>query len=464
MIRFLLTTLVVISFFLNSNISCAAAAAAAVGGATAGDTRSVPATSASSQPQTLSIPSQFADMMKAICMVSPRETELFKLVNEFSSSNVALKSLIRFAQCIRRLAPSAEQRLNRSLMDFLSGCMEARSSLHDALKKPAEMVKSYLELESIESNVRAGKGWRGRNIITSGIPIELISTVQALVGRIFVVDPRANRVVHTGSGMIFPESGRIVTCKHVMRASNNDDIPKFRRLKFYFVRSVALSPMTHETASSSTVLGNETFETGCMHPDALRSFISDAEVQRFDDEDEKGNKILIRFLQHKAQEPNSNLVREIIAPGGLCGQDGVEICHLRTSFDASILRTPVSVTAGIPEAGEQIYALGFPNSPYLMYKIYHENHTIPEQLLDFWIVQGVAPLTMTSGLCERLGGGGFLNTAPTAEGMSGGPILVFDRGSGTVKIVGVVGQSEILPSPFSIKSIMFSFANLNPVD
>jgi hypothetical protein len=411
-----------------------------------------------------------------IITTDPSEIEQSDMANitQIAGETINEEWLASFAEDIDELKPINNDGLNQAFGSFVEA---VASDAEESIQQCKKTVERFLSLNRIKTCVDLGSGWQGRDVMTN-IPGKLRPTVQAFVGRIFAVDPTTNAVVHTGSGMVLPGAGsgnfsNIVTCKHVMMASCNEDVENFKKYKFYFIRSVALSPDTPNgiTVNAPSELlkiphtvgtyynpGPQTLETGCVHPDALRPFRSDEKVLQYAMEHpnaiEKYQKMFVRYLQYKSRESGGNLVREITAPSGLCIQDGAVICSLKTSFDSSIVKTPVSIMVSTPDlTAQNHHAIGFPESPYIM-----NGMSMEEWYLC--LVQGkTAPITMTTGTIgipvdSTRYINGFFHNAPTAEGMSGGPILTFEED--VIKLVGVVGRARI-ESQAHQRYIMFAF-------
>lgn len=257
-------------------------------------------------------------------------------------------------------------------------------------------------MDAIEAKVKKEEGWQGRNIFKK-IPKDLVLAVKAMVGRVFIINPDTNMVVHTGSGMILPDYTKaskvhnyqhIITCRHVLLAPTEDKVKYFKNLKCYFVHFSALSSSTTNVVSLEkpplkTPYNYEegTTENGCFHPEALKSFESPPLIKERDYEDNHYKNKFKLYLYIKSKQSNKNVVREIDIPSEICGLDALLECNLKKPFNKEVLDvscegiriSKISYSHHDAMSGHY-YAFGFPKYRYLLNLVDEYNYN---QLIYF---------------------------------------------------------------------------------
>lgn len=282
-------------------------------------------------------------------------------------------------------------------------------------------------------------GWRGVNAL-NGLDQAVRSVIHSLVGRIFAIEStigafgETHNIVWTGSGMVLPkEAGvgevlhydEIVTCRHVM--SSHDP---HQHLSFYFVRGDALNPETGWPENCDT-------EESCSH-----YLIKSAT---------EGNSVR-QILIQKPEEDKAHTGMEPIP------EDAVLVCRLNQPFNS--IRVPQGIQFQkmtdknvreklLRARGVPYYALGYPTLRYLTKR----------DMPDFLQLAGVAPLTVTSALEAsdiKAPPHTLEHNAPTPQGMSGGPVVIFDEAQQVI-LIGVVGRGEVDVAADKEKKLFFTF-------
>lgn len=269
----------------------------------------------------------------------------------------------------------------------------------------------------------------------------LISEIELLLGRIFVVDP-VNNTVRSSSGVLIPESDgktfrKVATCVHCVLPEEPN--PK---LEFYFVSAKLLDP-----------------ETGLPNPEVIKFHINKSILQ---DEDKivgeastvVDKKCFIRFLQVSNNQPDI-LVRRIthfqpyqyFVKNPTEGISVLEHSSPRYDADRDIgfgylnynvslfkeLSGNIRIAKDIPSGEYEYFAIGFPS-------FYALNPTTQTAQTHLAKDMKMSPLTITKsrGQLKKLGDNFIYHNASTSRGMSGGPIVRFIDNENTIEILGII--------------------------
>jgi hypothetical protein len=262
-------------------------------------------------------------------------------------------------------------------------------------------------------HIKDGRGKLGNDALLI-IPEEFKSIINQIVGRIFIID--ANGELSSGSGMLIYQNDKlyILTCKHNFKNPEN--------CFFYFVPSACLNPKTG-------------FYDGLASQEHLKyilyalSQMEKSSVQRI-----HANQLI--------KEDNSPLNVNSLEVRDEAFRDEIILCSYNKLISEKVFdflkdnvifmkKNKVEEFYLEGDNKENYYAIGFP----FLDTLYAESKDIWSKEKDFACL---APLIVTradSIIISRQ------HQAPTAKGMSGGPLLSFSGNK--IKILGVIQGGKL---------------------
>jgi hypothetical protein len=255
---------------------------------------------------------------------------------------------------------------------------------------------------SIFKSIKEKNGAIGsRSLSILPISGQLQNHFKKIIGRIFIINKEGDLI--SGSGILVYQEGqyKILTVKH--------NFKKPQGYFYYFVPAVALNLKT----GFFDGLRDEVFLQDLL---AVLSRHSYTRVQRIDIT--RIQKINHQFVTAAELDLDDDHFTDeaVLCPYEKDLPDGID--EVRIDIDDC---DPISTN----EIERGYYAMGFPSLPYLF-----------DETISIWADGGfdcLAPITVTSSKVMITS---KIHHAPTAKGMSGGPVLIFRNGK--PKIVGLI--------------------------
>lgn len=339
----------------------------------------------------------------------------------------SLRSLINFT---RQNPPIAVGGITAQNIQDFNGYTQ--SILNNTIK----IVGHRYRLAKIEANIVTGNGQMGNQVFNTlaappfSVNQNVVNTLRDCIGRIFVikVEGGVSRIISTSTGIIYPYSvqgithyDRILTCGHSVKPEETGS-----NLEFYFVRSEGLQS-----------------NTGLPNPMVIGPAMGIA-----------GNVFnsnnLIDYLRQQSIDPNNNAVRRIISfqalnhdssnlshHAPLYGQDtdgGLGTLNATFRFPGvNHCRIIIRRDAGSFPYNGRHYAFGYPIFAY--FDVAGQSLLVQQRRF--------APLTMTKTDVANvnLANNRITHGAPTAPGMSGGPIVRFTAAQ--IEIIGIIQSGSM---------------------
>lgn len=378
---------------------------------------------------------------------------------QLQTSNTSnINVVLRFMSCIKDFELSVSQ-VFLPLTPFNA---QARQDIQSTLESLHQKVTSFLDQdyfrkhhlvigEKVETllsgiidkstNLRRFIEMMNPNLVDSGnnaltkIPDQFRKTIQSCLGRIFIV--KNSIVVDTASGIAIPKQGEsgnkisdeIITCGHSTNSQDTDP-----SLEFYFVSANHLNPRTG--LPSSETICNALKRT----PASIILNKNFVEYLKKECKNElSGVRRIMRFTAFDTPTPHQTSDLAHHAPRYRDHQDNG---HGSLNMPLHLPNMVIDIHLATSQTQPPImyYALGYP--------VLDHFDTSGES--DYLIKQmKLAPLTISRGSdnpplsFQKAADKKIKHYAPTAQGMSGGPVVVLNEGTQKVEILGVVTHGDI---------------------